>query len=144
MFLGNLCGFQMPTRRPSRLLVVLAFAAVYILWGSTYLGIRLAIETLPGFLMAGDAVLARWSDPVDMVSLLKGERFVSSLSAMAQGVPRRCIAVALWQWWRDVGGEICCYRIGGATRCYRAALGRDPELDTDSANDQTRKFCSAC
>ncbi len=30
-----------------------AFAAVYLIWGSTYLGIRLAIETIPPFLMAG-------------------------------------------------------------------------------------------
>lgn len=69
----------MPTRRPSRLLVVLAFAAVYILWGSTYLGIRLAIETLPGFLMAA----ARFSLAGAILltfSLLKGQRFVSSLS----------------------------------------------------------------
>src|SRR5207253_1162719 len=33
--------------------IVLAFAAVYVLWGSTYLAIRVAIETLPPFLMAG-------------------------------------------------------------------------------------------
>jgi drug/metabolite transporter (DMT)-like permease len=33
--------------------LVLAFAAVYIIWGSTYLGIRIAIETMPPFLMAG-------------------------------------------------------------------------------------------
>jgi drug/metabolite transporter (DMT)-like permease len=33
--------------------VIAAFAAVYIIWGSTYLAIRFAIETLPGFLMAG-------------------------------------------------------------------------------------------
>lgn len=39
--------------RASRAGIILAFAAVYILWGSTYLGIRYAIETLPGFLMAG-------------------------------------------------------------------------------------------
>src|SRR5262249_14767056 len=32
--------------------IVLAFAAVYTLWGSTYLAIRFAIETLPPFLMA--------------------------------------------------------------------------------------------
>ena len=69
----------MPETRPSRLLIVLAFAAVYILWGSTYLGIRLAIETLPGFLMAGTrftlagVILLTWSR-------LKGERFVSSPS----------------------------------------------------------------
>jgi drug/metabolite transporter (DMT)-like permease len=33
--------------------VLLAFAAIYVLWGSTYLGIRYAVETLPPFLMAG-------------------------------------------------------------------------------------------
>src|SRR5215216_1444086 len=39
--------------RPSRLKLVLAFGAVYIIWGSTYLAIRYAIETLPPLLMAG-------------------------------------------------------------------------------------------
>jgi len=33
--------------------VILAFAAVYVIWGSTYLAIRFAIETVPPFLMAG-------------------------------------------------------------------------------------------
>jgi len=33
--------------------VLAAFAAVYIIWGSTYLGIRLAIDSIPPFLMAG-------------------------------------------------------------------------------------------
>jgi drug/metabolite transporter (DMT)-like permease len=35
-----------------------AFAAVYVIWGSTYLAIRFAIETLPSFLMAGARFLA--------------------------------------------------------------------------------------
>ncbi len=34
-------------------LVVTAFAAVYTLWGSTYLGIRFAVESIPPFIMAG-------------------------------------------------------------------------------------------
>lgn len=34
-------------------LVLAAFAAVYLIWGSTYLGIRLAIDSLPPLLMAG-------------------------------------------------------------------------------------------
>ena len=38
---------------PARLLVLAAFAAVYLIWGSTYLGIRLAIESMPPLLMAG-------------------------------------------------------------------------------------------
>jgi drug/metabolite transporter (DMT)-like permease len=39
--------------RRSRLHIVLAFAAIYLIWGSTYLGIRFAIETVPPLLMAG-------------------------------------------------------------------------------------------
>jgi drug/metabolite transporter (DMT)-like permease len=38
---------------PPRALVFAAFASIYLIWGSTYLGIRFAIETLPPFLMAG-------------------------------------------------------------------------------------------
>lgn len=38
---------------PSTALVILAFLSIYIIWGSTYLGIRFAIETIPPFLMAG-------------------------------------------------------------------------------------------
>jgi drug/metabolite transporter (DMT)-like permease len=38
---------------PGRMRIALAFAAVYVIWGSTYLGIRYAIQTLPPLLMAG-------------------------------------------------------------------------------------------
>jgi len=41
------------TTTPPRAKLLLAFAAVYLIWGSTYLAIRFAIETLPPFLMAG-------------------------------------------------------------------------------------------
>jgi drug/metabolite transporter (DMT)-like permease len=41
------------TRKTHRTLVIAAFAAVYVIWGSTYLGIRFAVETLPPFLMGG-------------------------------------------------------------------------------------------
>ena len=34
-------------------LVIAAFGAIYLIWGSTYLGIRFAVETLPPFLMGG-------------------------------------------------------------------------------------------
>ncbi|MBG8554605.1 drug/metabolite exporter YedA [Hymenobacter guriensis] len=39
--------------RPSRASLLLAFAALYIIWGSTYLGIRFAIDSIPPLLMAG-------------------------------------------------------------------------------------------
>jgi drug/metabolite transporter (DMT)-like permease len=38
---------------PEKFRIVLAFAAVYVVWGSTYLGILIAIESIPPFLMAG-------------------------------------------------------------------------------------------
>jgi len=41
------------THHSLRTRVLLAFLAVYIIWGSTYLAIRIAIETLPPFMMAG-------------------------------------------------------------------------------------------
>lgn len=49
-----------PTSPPAaRWQIVTAFAAIYLLWGSTYFGIRLAVETIPPFLMAGTrAVIA--------------------------------------------------------------------------------------
>jgi len=40
-------------QHPSAARVALGFAAVYILWGSTYLGIRFAVASLPPLLMAG-------------------------------------------------------------------------------------------
>jgi len=48
-------------------LMIAAFAAIYVLWGSTYLAIKYAIETIPPFLMAGSRfafaglVLLIWS-----------------------------------------------------------------------------------
>lgn len=36
-----------------RWIIVLAFAAIYIVWGSTYLAIRYAIDTMPPLIMAG-------------------------------------------------------------------------------------------
>lgn len=51
---------------PPRAQLLLAFAIVYVVWGSTYLAMRVAIDTLPPFLMGGvrfviaGALLAAW------------------------------------------------------------------------------------
>ncbi len=46
----------MPERAPTslsyRVTFLLAFAAIYLIWGSTFLGIHYAIQTIPPFLMA--------------------------------------------------------------------------------------------
>ena len=47
--------------------LILAFAAIYFIWGSTYVAIHYAIQTLPGFLMAATrfmlagAILYAWA-----------------------------------------------------------------------------------
>jgi drug/metabolite transporter (DMT)-like permease len=38
---------------PKKIWIILAFAALYIIWGSTYLAILFAIQSIPPFLMAG-------------------------------------------------------------------------------------------
>ncbi|TAK55712.1 MAG: hypothetical protein EPO24_11830 [Bacteroidetes bacterium] len=40
-----------------RIKIIAAFVAIYIIWGSTYLAIRFAIETIPPLLMAGGRFL---------------------------------------------------------------------------------------
>ncbi|MCH9648452.1 MAG: EamA family transporter [Deltaproteobacteria bacterium] len=53
--------------QPTLFAVLAAFAAVYFIWGSTYLGILFAIETIPPFTMAGlrflsaGAILFAWT-----------------------------------------------------------------------------------
>ena len=52
---------------PSSLLIAAAFAAIYVIWGSTYLAIKYAIESVPPFFMTAvrfaiaGAVLYAWS-----------------------------------------------------------------------------------
>jgi drug/metabolite transporter (DMT)-like permease len=54
---------EMVRNESSRKLLILiaAFFAVYVFWGSTYLAIKYAIETLPPFLMAGSRFLVAGS-----------------------------------------------------------------------------------
>ena len=42
-----------PAPAASRTALLCAFAAIYLIWGSTYLAIRVAVETLPPFTLAG-------------------------------------------------------------------------------------------
>ncbi|HSH74195.1 MAG TPA: EamA family transporter [Longimicrobiales bacterium] len=52
---------------PRAISILAAFGAIYVIWGSTYLGIRWAIETMPPLLMASvrfllaGAILYAWS-----------------------------------------------------------------------------------
>lgn len=90
----------MTTTRPSRLLIILSFAAIYLIWGSTYLGIRLAIQTLPPFLMAATRFL------------LAG--LVLFIFAIFNGAPFRQ-SFANWRRALIVGGLLLLCGNGGVT-----------------------------
>jgi drug/metabolite transporter (DMT)-like permease len=72
----------------SRFLIVLALGAIYLIWGSTYLAIRIAIETLPPFLMAGvrfllvGGILFIWARLRGNGTASKGVWFACSLSGL--------------------------------------------------------------
>jgi len=82
-----------------RWLVLTAFGLVYALWGSTYLGIRFAVETIPPFLMAG----ARF--------LIAGG--ILYVWARARGAPRP--APAHWRSALVIGGLLLVLSNGGVT-----------------------------
>lgn len=71
-------------KEPSKNLVIAAFAAVYLIWGSTYIGILLAIKTIPPFIMAGIRFFAS-GIILYMWCLAKGEKTpgISSVSKNA-------------------------------------------------------------
>ncbi len=52
--------------------VIAAFAAVYVIWGSTYLFIRIAVETMPPLLMAGVRFLVAGAVMLVITSRLHG------------------------------------------------------------------------
>ncbi len=50
---GRAEGSVKPVLPPNRVAVIAAFAALYLIWGSTYLAIRYAVETIPPLYTAG-------------------------------------------------------------------------------------------
>jgi drug/metabolite transporter (DMT)-like permease len=59
---------------PSRAALAAGFAAIYLIWGSTYLGIRIAVETMPPFLMAGARFLIAGLLVIAFIAFTRGFR----------------------------------------------------------------------
>ena len=73
------------SKHSSKLLIIAAFAAVYIIWGSTYLAIDVAVNTIPPFLM----LAARYTIAGFLLfafCLLKGEKVPSFKTFITIGI----------------------------------------------------------
>jgi drug/metabolite transporter (DMT)-like permease len=57
---------------PSRTALIAAFAAIYLIWGSTYLGIRIAVESMPAFLMASTRFIVAGGIVAAFIALTRG------------------------------------------------------------------------
>ncbi len=75
-------------RPTSRTAIITAFAALYLFWGSTYIGSKFAMESFPPFLLGGIRFIAAG---VAMAALL-----------LATG-KLRAADFAHWRWWRNCG-----------------------------------------
>ena len=81
-------------KSPPQLAIIAAFAALYLIWGSTYLGILFAIESIPPLLMAGSRYVTAG---VVMYAI-----------ARVQGAPR-----SGWGDWRTAAIVGACLLLGG-------------------------------
>lgn len=118
----------MSDRPPSRAAIITAFAVIYLVWGSTYLAIRIAVETIPPFVMAGTRFViagvllfaflrargaawpnaAQWRDHAitGFFLLLGGNGLVawaeqtipSGITALIIGVTPLFMALVAWAW----------------------------------------------
>ena len=90
-----------PNSRPqaSRSQIVMAFAAVYVIWGSTYLTIHIAIETLPALLMSGARFI------IAGLLLLAFSR--------RPGAPRERLTLIHWRSALIIGGCLLLFGNGG-------------------------------
>jgi drug/metabolite transporter (DMT)-like permease len=87
------------TKHP-KALVLAAFAAVYLIWGSTYLAILLAIKTIPPFFMAGCRFIVAGLILL-IYATLKGERIPdlkSVLKISLAGILMLSVGNALVAW----------------------------------------------
>jgi len=90
-----------PADRRASTLVIIAFGLVYVVWGSTYLAIRVGIESFPPLLLAGSRHLLtglilypilRWKTGVRPTSAHWRSSFITGLLLLGVGNGGVCLA----------------------------------------------------
>src|SRR5580692_265282 len=97
----NVSTHPIPRPQASRALIVIAFAAVYVIWGSTYLTIHIASETIPALLMSG----ARF--------MLAGLLLLAF--SHRPGQPRERLTLIHWRSALIIGGCLLLFGNGGVS-----------------------------
>jgi drug/metabolite transporter (DMT)-like permease len=96
--------------------VWIALLALYIVWGSTYLAIRFAVETIPPFMHASLRFLISgailWRDPVHLAA--RGRRPGANSRKLEIHGDRRRGAAARREWFGGVGRAECPFEHCGA------------------------------
>jgi drug/metabolite transporter (DMT)-like permease len=75
---------------PNRVLVIASYSIVYVIWGSTFLGIRMAIESIPGFFMAGTRFLVA-GGAMFLFGLSRGAKLPSKTEWRAAFIAGGCL-----------------------------------------------------
>src|SRR5947209_6385451 len=97
-----------PMSHPGRTPIVLAFAAVYLIWGSTFLGIFYAIQTIPPFLMAGSRFVCAGLI-MYVIGLLRGDKHPEANTWLGAFIVGGCLllcgngAVTIAEQWVPTG-----------------------------------------
>lgn len=81
-----------PEKPASAGALVTAFATIYLLWGSTYLGIHIAVESIPPFTMAGGRFVIAGLILYAIVRL-RGEQSPSAISWRDHTIAGTCLLV---------------------------------------------------
>src|SRR5882672_4785086 len=86
-------------------LVLMAFAAVYVVWGSTYLAIRIGVESFPPLILAGlrHVVVGILLYPIFSLQ----DRDPTERHTLAHCHCRRSIAAIRWKWRGELGRTDC-------------------------------------
>ena len=109
-----------PAALRQRKLAYFAWIAVCLIWGTTYLGIRVSLETMPPALMGGlrwtlaGALLAGWV-------LIRGEK-LPPVSQLGLDFPPRLPDARSRQRWRRVRRAVGPERTDGSSRRHVAVL----------------------
>ena len=105
---------------PNRIAVILAFGAIWFIWGSTFLAIRYAVETIPPLYAAGTRHLIAGSL---MISWCFHQEVTADESAAARQLHRRVFLFRRWPRFGSLGPTMGAIRHCSPSHCHGTHLG---------------------